>query len=119
MTEQRDVLLQRQPLPVEHGGLAGLAGGGERGAQPRRDARIGERARDQPQFRRSALLAFAQRDQRPQSLEQAGLVRLQLAQSVRSPSIVVLAPRSTPNSVLVATDSAAAGLPVVRLPVAR
>ena len=43
-------LLQRQPLPVEHSGLAGLTGGAERGAEPRRDAGIRERAGDKAQL---------------------------------------------------------------------
>ena len=43
-------LIQRQPLTVEHGGRAGKARVGKRGAELRGDAGIGQRPGDKPQF---------------------------------------------------------------------
>src|SRR6185295_3401288 len=48
----------------------------------------------------------------------AGWPALSVVQSVRRPSIEALPPMSTPNSVLVATDSAGVGDPVARWPAA-
>jgi hypothetical protein len=105
--------LERQALPVEDDGLARLASGTQRSAEPHRETGVGQRTGDQAQFECARLLALANRDDRTQA--SAGWLDFSVLHSERTPSIEALPPISIPNSVLVATESEAL-VPVARCP---
>src|SRR2546423_14456529 len=63
-------LLERQPLSVEYGGLAGLSDRTEGGAEPGRDAGIRERTGNEPQIACARLLAPAGRKDPAEPLQQ-------------------------------------------------